>query len=126
MSNKLVTGLALGAVAGAALSMADRNTRQTTKKVLKRYWVDMQYFANNRDELMNSIQARTGKVKSLYNTFMKDKDFYMKKVEEIQELTPKVKNIVMETKDTFTSNIKDVKQQLPSTNAESNESVIHL
>ncbi|GEL05872.1 YtxH domain-containing protein [Rummeliibacillus sp. G93] len=126
MSNKLVTGLALGAVAGAALSMADRNTRQTTKKVLKRYWVDMQYFANNRDELMNSIQARTGKVKSLYNTFMKDKDFYMKKVEEIQELTPKVKNIVMETKDTFSSNIKDVKQQLPSTNTESNESVIHL
>lgn len=121
MSNKLVTGITLGAVAGAALSMLDRRTRETTVKKVKHFVVDVQYYASNRQEIANKIQSSTSTVQSMYKTFMKDKDFYLEKINEIQELTPQVKNIVVETKDVFTAGIEKEKEKEIQT-----ESVIHL
>ncbi len=125
MTNKLVTGITLGAVAGAALSMLDRRTRGTTVKKVKHFVVDVQYFANNTDELVEIIKTKTNTVQSMYKTFMHDKDFYLEKIEEIQKLTPQVKDIVVETKEVFTSGIEKGKlqekqKQLPA------ETVIHL
>ncbi|MGG0657311.1 YtxH domain-containing protein [Rummeliibacillus pycnus] len=119
MSNKLVTGIALGAVAGAALSMLDRRTRETTTKRVKHFVIDVQYYAYNPEELVGKIQSTTNKAQSMYHTFMHDKDFYLEKINEIQELTPQVKEIVLETKDVFTAGIEKEKNS-PS------ESVIHL
>ena len=119
MSNKLVTGIAIGAVAGAALSMLDRSTRETTTKKVKHMVVDVQYYAYNPEEFMNKIQSTTSKVQSMYKTFMHDKDFYLEKINEIQELTPQVKDIVIETKEVFTAGIEKEKKN-PS------ESIIHL
>lgn len=121
MSNKLVTGIAIGAVTGAALSMLDRSTRETTVRKVKHFVVDVQYYAYNRQEIVDKIQSTTSSVQSMYNTFMKDKDFYLEKINEIQELTPQVKEIVLETKEVLTAGIDKAKEKKVQT-----ESVIHL
>ncbi|MFJ8263761.1 YtxH domain-containing protein [Rummeliibacillus sp. NPDC094406] len=120
MSNKLVKGIALGAVAGAALSMLDRSTRETTTKKVKHFVIDVQYFAYNPEEIFDKIQSTTSRAQSMYKTFMHDKDFYLEKINEIQELTPQVKDIVIETKEVFAAGIEKEK------NAPASESVIHL
>lgn len=119
MSNKLVAGITIGAVAGAALSMLDRRTREITVKKVKHFVVDMQYYVYNREEIINNLESKANEIQSMYKTFMKDKDFYLEKIEEIQKLTPQVKNIVIETKEVFTSRIEKEKE-VPSKN------VIHL
>ena len=123
MSNKLVTGIALGAVAGAALSMLDRRTRETTVKKVKHFVIDVQYYAYNRQEIVDKIKSTTSTAQSMYKTFMKDKDFYLEKIDEIQKLTPQVKDIVMETKDVFTAGIEKGKETEKEAQV---ESVIHL
>ncbi|WP_299512321.1 YtxH domain-containing protein [uncultured Rummeliibacillus sp.] len=123
MSNKLVTGIALGAVTGAALSMLDRHTRETTVRKVKHFMIDVQYYASNRQEIVDKLQSTASSVQSMYSTFMKDKDFYLEKINEIQELTPQVKDIVLETKEVLTAGIEKAKEkekEVPT------ESVIHL
>jgi gas vesicle protein len=121
MSNKLVTGIALGAVTGAALSMLDRRTRETTVRKVKHFMIDVQYYASNRQEIVDKLQSKASSVQSMYSTFMKDKDFYLEKINEIQELTPQVKDIVLETKEVLTAGIEKAKEKEVPT-----ESVIHL
>lgn len=103
MANKLVAGIALGAVAGAVVSLLDRQTRQETTQKLKSATANIQYYAANRDELKDNLLAKVENVQSLYNRFAEDKDYYLEKIEEVRALTPQIKSFVSETKEAFGS-----------------------
>ena len=122
MANKLVAGIALGAVAGAVISLLDRQTRQETTHKLKSATASVQHYAKNRDELKNELLAKVETAQNIYSKFAENKDFYLEKIEEIKSLTPQVKQFVGNTKDAFTAD-NVVKEERTSQNE---DEVIHL
>lgn len=101
MANKLVAGIALGAVAGAVISLLDRQTRQETTQKLKSASATIQHYAANRDELKDNLLAKVEAVQTVYNRIAEDKDYYLEKIEEVKALTPQVKAFVSDTKEAF-------------------------
>ncbi|MBM7700057.1 hypothetical protein [Kurthia huakuii] len=101
MANKLVAGIALGAVAGAVISLLDRQTRQETTQKLKSASANVQYYAANRDELKDNLLAKVEAIQTAYNRIAEDKDYYLEKLEEVKALTPQVKAFVSDTKEAF-------------------------
>ncbi|OMC83773.1 hypothetical protein BK128_17660 [Viridibacillus sp. FSL H7-0596] len=116
MSNKLFVGIAIGAIAGAAISMLDRSTRESTCRKAKSISSDVKYYAKNRDEFVEKVQNKVEKYQTLYDSFSTEKDYLMEKVDEIRTYTPQVKNLLADTKNAFVS----------STEKEEDPNIIHL
>jgi gas vesicle protein len=94
-------GMLLGAVAGGALSLLDKGTRQEMKGKVQNLSGKVSYTIRHPKEISNKISGTVGKIKSTYEQVSEDIAYIMEKVDELRELTPQVTEIVKETKDTF-------------------------
>lgn len=101
--NKMVEGMVIGAVLGAAISLFDKETREqflhTSKRVSKKC-VDV----------MKNPQGYTEMVKDQFNTIRttalqvaEDVRIVTSKVNEIVETTPEIVDAVKETKDAISN-----------------------
>ncbi|SIT93140.1 hypothetical protein [Edaphobacillus lindanitolerans] len=94
--------VALGALAGAVISMFDRNTRESMMGTAKKLGADMRYYAKNPDILQWKVQEQMNKYRALSDQFSSDKQYLVEKANELKELTPTVKSLVEDTKEAFT------------------------
>jgi hypothetical protein len=114
--NQFWKGMLLGAVAGGALSLLDKGTRQEMKVKVQTVSGKVSYIVRNPKEISKKISGTVGRIKSTYELVSEDISYIMEKVDEIRELTPQVSEIVMETKETFSkSEESTLLKEVPST-----------
>jgi hypothetical protein len=93
----------LGALAGALISLFDRNTRKSVLASSKRYMGDMKSIVTNPDSTLNQLKETSGKLRATIEQISEDVAFISARVEEIKEIPPQVAHVVKETKDAFTT-----------------------
>ncbi|MED3625227.1 YtxH domain-containing protein [Neobacillus thermocopriae] len=95
-------GIFLGAIAGGAISLLDRETRETMKENVQKVSGKVSYLVQNRAEIVNQMKDTVAKLKSTFEQVNEDVAFIMDKVEDLRELTPKVTDAIKDTKESFT------------------------
>ena len=105
--NQFWKGMLLGAIAGGALSLLDKDTREAMKDNVKRTSVKVGYIIRHPDEISEKLKETSEKFKSTFETVSEDISFISEKVEELRELTPQVTEMLKETKETFSVNDQD-------------------
>ncbi|MEH7118160.1 YtxH domain-containing protein [Neobacillus vireti] len=105
--NQFWKGMLLGAIAGGALSLLDKDTREAMKENVKKTSGRVSYIVRHPDEISEKVKGTAAKIKSTFETVNEDISFISEKVEELRELTPQVTGLLKETKETFTGNEED-------------------
>ncbi|MGM9923606.1 MAG: YtxH domain-containing protein [Bacillus sp. (in: firmicutes)] len=100
--NKLWKGLLIGALAGAAISMMDRNTRAATIDCAKRGYQSARSIIQNPDMIMGSVRETSSRLRSTIESISEDVSAITSQVETIKEITPQLASVVKETKEVFT------------------------
>jgi gas vesicle protein len=99
--NQFWKGMLLGAIAGGALSLFDKGTREAMKENAIKTSSKVGYIMRHPDEVSEKVKGTAAKIKSTFETVSEDITFITEKVEELRELTPQVTEIIKETKETF-------------------------
>lgn len=100
-------GVIFGAIAGGALSLIDKSTRQTVISNCKKATSEASFYAKNPGEAISQVKEMTNKIKSTVEQVNEDISFIVGKVEELSEGTPLVVDLVEDTKNKFNENEKD-------------------
>lgn len=100
-SRKFWLGMALGALAGGAISLFDRETRESVQDDARKVSSGVKYIVKNPNEFIGEVKETVNKVRSTVEQVTEDVSLIAEKVEEIKEVSPQVANIVHDTKETF-------------------------
>ncbi|CAM3380878.1 YtxH domain-containing protein [Cytobacillus oceanisediminis] len=98
-------GVFYGALAGGALSMLDKTTRETVVYNCKKTSSDVGYYLKHPNEAVTQVKEVSNKVKTAIEQVSEDVAFITGTVEELKEMAPEVTEIVQNTKQAF-SDIK--------------------
>jgi gas vesicle protein len=101
--NLFLRGMLFGAIAGGALSLLDKKTRQDMKVNVKKAYEQVSYAARHPREITENIKGTAEKIRNTIEQVSEDISYITGKVDELRELTPQVKEIVKETKSTFSN-----------------------
>lgn len=107
--NKFGKYILVGALAGAAISLCDKYTREQVLSKSKIFVRDIRFYLNNPVVLKSKVQEKTEKYKSIYEQFSSDASYIKEKVNELKELSPQVKELVVDTKDAFSESKDEYK-----------------
>jgi gas vesicle protein len=99
--NQFWKGMLYGAIAGGALSLLDRQTRQIMKENVQKAYTQVSYVVRHPDEISAQVKGTAEKIRNAVEQVSEDISYITGKVDELRELTPQVKGIVKETKETF-------------------------
>lgn len=99
--NQFWKGMLLGAIAGGALSLLDKDTRQAMKENVQTVSGKVAYIVKNPGEVTSKIKESAVKLKETIEQVSGDFSYISEKVEELRELTPQVTDILKETKNAF-------------------------
>lgn len=100
--NQFWKGMLLGAIAGGAISLVDKQTRQAMKENVQKASNKVCHFVRNPGEITDMVKGTAIKLKTTAQQVSEDFSYITNKVDELRELTPKVTDILKETKDTIT------------------------
>lgn len=107
--SRLLQGILLGALAGAAISMLDRNTREKTIECAKKGYRNAREVIENPEHIISQVKETSDKIRTTIETITEDVAFITNQVEVLKEIPPQVKATVKETKEIFLDdNEKDV------------------
>ncbi|MEK4230775.1 YtxH domain-containing protein [Solibacillus sp. FSL H8-0538] len=104
--SKLLPFIALGALAGAVVSMFDKSTREHTIESTKKVKETVSYYVENREELQNLIETKVEQAQSFYTNTSENYNSLMSKAEDALTLPSTIQSLLTETKDAFLSNEK--------------------
>lgn len=99
--NLFLKGIFYGALAGGALSLLDKKTRQDMKVNVKRAYEQVSYVVRHPGEITENVKETAEKIRNTIEQVSEDISYINGKVDELRELTPQVKEMVKETKNTF-------------------------
>lgn len=99
--SKLLPFIAIGAAAGAVISLLDKGTREHTVATIKNAKDTVTYYAQNRGELENLITSKVEQVQSLYNDNQELINSLVSGVQGAKSLPETLLSMVTETKDAF-------------------------
>lgn len=99
--SKLLPFIAIGAVAGAVISLLDKGTRENTVSTVKNVKDQVTYYAQNRGELENLITSKVEQVQSLYTENQDTINSLLANVGDAKELPNTLLSMINETKDAF-------------------------
>jgi len=99
--NQFWKGMLLGAIAGGAISLLDKQTREVMKENVLKTSSKVAYIVRNPGEITDKIKGTATKIKTTFEQVSEEIAYITDKVEELKELTPQVTDILMETKETF-------------------------
>ncbi|WP_045524413.1 YtxH domain-containing protein [Neobacillus niacini] len=99
--NLFLKGIFYGALAGGALSLLDKKTRQDMKVNVKRAYEQVNYVVRHPREITENVKETAEKIRNTIEQVSEDISYITGKVDELRELTPQVKEMVKETKNTF-------------------------
>jgi gas vesicle protein len=100
--NKLWKGMLFGALAGGAVSLFDRDTRQAVTSSCKKGAQTATYYIKHPNEAVTQVKETTQKIRTTIEQVSEDVSFISGQVEELKGLTPAVKDLVEDTKEVFT------------------------
>jgi gas vesicle protein len=101
--NRLMQGILLGALAGAAMSLMSRDTRSSVVTSTKQCSKDLQAFIKNPNDFFDRMKETSGRIRKTIQQISDDVAFISQKVEEMKDVPPQVASMVKETKEAFTS-----------------------
>lgn len=101
MKSKLLPFIAVGAVAGAAISLLDRQTREHTIETSRKVKDTVTYYASNTDELQQLIEDKVGQAQSFYSAATENFNSLLTQAEDAKTLSATLQSMVTETKDAF-------------------------
>jgi gas vesicle protein len=99
--NLFLKGIFYGALAGGALSLLDKKTRQDMKVNVKKAYEQVSYVARHPGEITENVKETAEKIRNTIEQVSEDISYITGKVDELRELTPQVKEVIKETKSTF-------------------------
>lgn len=100
-------GVFLGAVAGGALSLLDKTTRQSVAATCKKTTNQVSFYVKNPGVAVDQVREVTNKMKSTFEQVSEDVSFITEKVEELKEGTPQVARLFGDTKEAFLEENQD-------------------
>jgi gas vesicle protein len=101
--NKLVAGILVGALVGAAFSLFDRNTREDVVACGKNASAKIKGYIQEPTLFTNEVKQKIEDVKDTFQEVSDDITFINEKVNELKETTPQVVNLLKESKERFIS-----------------------
>jgi gas vesicle protein len=101
--NLFFKGMFYGAIAGGALSLLDKKTRQDMRVNAKKAYEQVSYAVRHPKEITENVKETAEKIRNTIEQVSEDISYITGKVDELRELTPQVKDIVKETKSTFSN-----------------------
>lgn len=99
--NQFWKGMLLGAIAGGALSLLDKPTRQAMKENVQRVSGKAAYLVRNPGEITDKVKGTASLIKTTIEEVSEEIAYIVDKVDDLRELTPKVTDALMETKEAF-------------------------
>jgi gas vesicle protein len=99
--NQFWKGMLYGAIAGGAISLFDRDTRQLMKEHIQKAASQAGYIVRNPKEITKQVKETALKIKATIEEVSEDISYITEKVDELREITPQVTDILKETKDAF-------------------------
>ncbi|KAB2336097.1 YtxH domain-containing protein [Cytobacillus depressus] len=94
-------GVLFGALAGGALSLLDRATRESVVSNCKKTTKEVSFYVKNPKVAVNQVKDMTNKIQSTFEQVSSEVSYIMEKVEELKETTPEVVELVEDTKEAF-------------------------
>ncbi|MBM7707405.1 YtxH domain-containing protein [Chryseomicrobium aureum] len=110
--SKFSKGILFGALAGAAISLLDRQTREVMKTRARSAQERARYYSENREILKHDIEMKINHYKSLYEKLSQDAQYLSSQVNEVKQIAPQVQTLFSETKDTFSSSKEEYKEMI--------------
>jgi hypothetical protein len=105
-NSKFIKWMFWGACAGAALSLLDKNTRDTVAASSKTYMNGAVSMVKNPNSALNQVRSVSANIRKTVENISDDVAFIQARVEELKEIPPQVAHVVMETKEAFAPNQK--------------------
>ncbi|WP_299848083.1 YtxH domain-containing protein [uncultured Metabacillus sp.] len=99
--NKLLTGMLVGAVIGAAVSLLDKRTREDVIQSCKKVSSKMKGYIDQPTTLTTDVKKKIDEAKDIVQEVSDDLSFVNEKVKGLKETTPQVVNMIQETRDRF-------------------------
>ncbi|MBS4213608.1 YtxH domain-containing protein [Neobacillus rhizophilus] len=99
--NKFWQGMLIGAIAGGAVSLFDKQTRQIMKEHVGRVSGKVSYVVRHPGEMVGKVKETAEKIMDTVEQAGEDISYIMDKVDELRDLTPKVTETIKETKKSF-------------------------
>ncbi|MBG9449558.1 hypothetical protein ABE67_09590 [Cytobacillus firmus] len=118
-------GVLYGALAGGALSLLDKSTRETVFDNCRKTSSNVGYYLKHPSEAVNQVKDVSNKVKTAIDQVSEDVAFITGTVEEIREMAPEVTQIVQNTKQAFSDIKPKGSGELPEQPADDSVQVPH-
>ncbi|AXN39488.1 hypothetical protein CN689_18545 [Peribacillus butanolivorans] len=101
--SKFMQAVLIGALAGAAVSLFDKNTRSSVLANSKSCMNNMKELVKNPNGILNQVRETSSKVRATVEKISDDVSFISQRVEEMKDIPSQVAHVVMETKEVFSA-----------------------
>lgn len=91
----------VGAIVGGAISLVNGETRKAVVHNIQKGYKELTYCLKHPNETLEQIKESSQQIRSTVQQVGDDITFIKEKVNELQEVTPSVVNIIKETKEAF-------------------------
>ncbi|HAQ08343.1 MAG TPA: hypothetical protein DCR24_12785 [Bacillus bacterium] len=110
-SKRFWMGVVIGAVAGGAVSLLEKTTRQSVKEDFGKVSSSVAYVIKNPNEFLDDVKDAANKVRSTVEQVTEDVAFITEKVEEMRDVPPQVSELVKGTKQALSKIAKSDQKQ---------------
>jgi gas vesicle protein len=101
---KFWKGVLLGAIAGGAISLFDRQTRKVVFENCQGASNTITYYVKHPQEAARCVKDSTGRLRSTIEEVSEEISFIAEKVDELREITPQVTDIILDSKEVLFDN----------------------
>lgn len=108
--SKFSKGILYGALAGALISLLDRQTREVMKTRARSANERARFYNDNREVLKHDLETKINHYKALYEKLSHDAQYLSSQVNEVKQIAPQVSTLLSETKNTFSSSKEEYKE----------------
>lgn len=102
--NNFWKGVLIGAVAGGALSMLDKQTRNAVMTNYQKASKNVTYLVKNPSVIVDKVKTTSEQMRQTFEQVSEDIFFIKDRVEELSQVTPNFVDRVEEKRDAFSDN----------------------
>ncbi|MFT4413865.1 YtxH domain-containing protein [Fredinandcohnia humi] len=108
--NKMIESMVIGALIGAAVSLFDKDTRESFIHTSKRVGKKTAQVLKDPGAYSQLVKDQFNAVRTTVEQVAEDVRFVTTKVNELAEATPEIADLVKETKDVFTNKSEGIRE----------------
>ena len=115
--SKLWMAVLGGAAAGLAISLLDKNTRNTVMTGGQKLMTNVKSMAKDPNSVVENVKDMSGKLRTNIDQIGEDVSFISEKVDEMKDMPPQVAEVIKETKEVL---VDKKSSDNPNSTSESN------